>query len=86
MAVNKEKSNSQEETMEAKVDALISGTIDMVQDEEKPTDSDKAPTRRSKRLAKKDKDVTSPKKEKKDKDSSKKEKVKKVINCNMLQI
>ncbi|CAJ1896696.1 unnamed protein product [Cylindrotheca closterium] len=73
MAVTKEKADAKGETMEEKVEALINGTIDMVEHEDEgATDSEKV--RRSKRLAKK---TDSPKKEKKDKDSSKKEKSKK---------
>mmetsp|Transcript_28287 Transcript_28287/g.68815 ORF Transcript_28287/g.68815 Transcript_28287/m.68815 type:complete len:734 (+) Transcript_28287:93-2294(+) len=72
MAVNKEKAADQGETMEEKVDALINGTIDMVDNEEEGAEGSDKP-RRSKRLAKKD----TPKKEKKDKESSKKEKSKK---------
>lgn len=73
MAVSKEKSNNKEETMEEKVDALINGTIDMVEDEDKAAEeSDKPQPRRSKRISKKDKDPASPKKEKKDKEKKKK--------------
>lgn len=73
MAVNKEKAASEGETMEEKVDALINGTIDMVEHEEEAAEDADKP-RRSKRIAKKD---TPKKKEKKDKEPSKKDKSKK---------
>jgi len=83
MVVNKEKPTSKGESVEEKVEALISSTIRTFEDDEAedpmPVDESNTNTpRRSKRLKKKDKDT--PKKEKKDKDSktekSKKEKKK----------